>query len=172
MTEVKIAGAPISWGVCEVPNWGYQMDAARVLKEMAELGLGSTEFGPEGFLPVEANARAKVLEHHGMSAVGGFFPVKMHLTDYDPMPAIEAEIAACVAAKAEVLVLSADTGLDGYDTKRPELDAAGWAHFTANLDKISDYAAKYGITAVLHPHVGTMVETESDIKHVLEGSKI
>ncbi|EFS92348.1 hypothetical protein HMPREF9607_01433 [Cutibacterium modestum HL044PA1] len=24
---MKIAGAPISWGVCEVPNWGYQMDA-------------------------------------------------------------------------------------------------------------------------------------------------
>jgi len=172
MTEVKIAGAPISWGVCEVPNWGYQMDAARVLKEMAELGLGSTEFGPEGFLPIEAEARAKVLHEHSMSAVGGFFPVKMHLTDYDPMPAIEAEIKACVAAKAEVIVLSADTGLDGYDTKRPELDVAGWAHFTANLDKISDYAAKFGITAVLHPHVGTMVETEDDINHVLEGSKI
>ena len=139
---------------------------------MAGLGLGSTEFGPEGFLPVEANARAKVLHEHGMSAVGGFFPVKMHLSDYDPMPAIEAEIAACVAAKAEVIVLSADTGLDGYDTKRPELDAEGWAHFTSNLDRISDYAAKFGITAVLHPHVGTMVETENDINHVLEGSKI
>ena len=22
---MKIAGAPISWGVCEVPGWGYQM---------------------------------------------------------------------------------------------------------------------------------------------------
>ena len=21
----KIAGAPISWGVCEVPGWGYQL---------------------------------------------------------------------------------------------------------------------------------------------------
>jgi inosose dehydratase len=23
--EDKIAGAPISWGVCEVPGWGYQL---------------------------------------------------------------------------------------------------------------------------------------------------
>jgi hypothetical protein len=35
----KIAGAPISWGVCEVPGWGHQMAPARVLGEMAELGL-------------------------------------------------------------------------------------------------------------------------------------
>ncbi|HMH35736.1 MAG TPA: inosose dehydratase, partial [Streptosporangiaceae bacterium] len=29
----KIAGAPISWGVCEVPGWGYQFSPARVLTE-------------------------------------------------------------------------------------------------------------------------------------------
>jgi inosose dehydratase len=23
--QCKIAGAPISWGVCEVPGWGYQL---------------------------------------------------------------------------------------------------------------------------------------------------
>ena len=35
----KIAGAPISWGVCEVPGWGYQLGPDRVLKEMGEVGL-------------------------------------------------------------------------------------------------------------------------------------
>ena len=64
MANVKIAGAPISWGVCEVPNWGYQMTPERVLKEMADLGLGATEFGPLGFLPIEPADRAKVLAEH------------------------------------------------------------------------------------------------------------
>ena len=27
----RIAGAPISWGVCEVPNWGYQLSPQQVL---------------------------------------------------------------------------------------------------------------------------------------------
>ena len=58
---VKIAGAPISWGVCEVPGWGHQMTPDRVLTEMAELGLGATEFGPLGFLPVEPADRAAAL---------------------------------------------------------------------------------------------------------------
>lgn len=172
MAAVKIAGAPISWGVCEVPNWGHQMSPERVLKEMADLGLGATEFGPEGFLPIDPAARAKVLRDHGMEAVGGFFPVIMHRADIDPLPKVQQELEAYVASGAKTLVLSADTGLEGYDTKREALDEAGWALFNSNLDRIKEYAASLGITAVLHPHVGTMVETEDDINHVLSGSRI
>ena len=47
----KIAGAPISWGVCEVPGWGYQLSPERVLAEMTQVGLAATELGPAGFLP-------------------------------------------------------------------------------------------------------------------------
>src|SRR3712207_8184719 len=31
--EARIAGAPVSWGVIEIPDWGYQMPADRVLRE-------------------------------------------------------------------------------------------------------------------------------------------
>lgn len=172
MTNVKIAGAPISWGVCEVPNWGHQMTPERVLKEMAELGLGATEFGPLGFLPVEPADRATVLAAHGMEAVGGFFPVVLHRADHDPMPEVEQELKAFIAAGAKTLVLSAITGLDGYDVKREELDAEGWKVLNGNLDRVRDYAASLGITAVIHPHVGTMVETKADVEQVLAGSSI
>src|SRR3989442_14785958 len=49
--STRIAGAPISWGVSEVPGWGHQMRRERVLTEMRELGLAATEAGPDGFLP-------------------------------------------------------------------------------------------------------------------------
>lgn len=172
MANVKIAGAPISWGVCEVPNWGHQMTPDRVLKEMAELGLGATEFGPDGFLPQEASKRAEVLAAHGMEAVGGFFPVVMHQVDQDPLPIVQRELEAYVASGAKTLVLSAITGLDGYDVKRETLDEAGWAVLNGNLDRVKEYAESLGITTVLHPHVGTMVETKQDIEHVLAGSKV
>ena len=58
--NAKIAAAPISWGVCEVPGWGHQMSPARVLKEMADLGFSATEFGPEGFLPMEPALKASI----------------------------------------------------------------------------------------------------------------
>lgn len=169
---LKIAGAPISWGVCEVPGWGHQMSPERVLKEMAELGLGATEFGPLGFLPIEPADRAKVLADHGMEAVGGFFPITLHQADFDPIPSVLKELESYAAAGAKTLVLSAETGLEGYDSKRPELDAAGWQVFFNNLERIKETAAAQGVTAVLHPHVGTMVETEADVKKVLDGSTI
>ena len=52
----RIAGAPISWGVCEVPGWGWQDDPESVLTQMREVGLTATEFGPEGFLPTDPSA--------------------------------------------------------------------------------------------------------------------
>ena len=78
--EHKIAGAPISWGVCEVPGWGYQLTADRVLREMREVGLMATELGPEGFLPSEPAAMARVLSEHGLQAVGGFTPLLLHVS--------------------------------------------------------------------------------------------
>jgi len=56
MTDLKIAGAPISWGVCEVPGRGHQLTPDRVLREMRDVGLAATELGPEGFLPAEPDA--------------------------------------------------------------------------------------------------------------------
>ena len=169
---VKIAGAPISWGVCEVPNWGHQMTPERVLKEMAELGLGATEFGPLGFLPIEPADRAKVLAEHSMQAVGGFFPIILHDAGFDPLPTVLEELKSYEASGAKTLVLSAEIGGAGYDAKRPDLDAAGWQVVFSNLERIKDAAAERGITAVLHPHVGTMIETESDVMQILNNTSI
>lgn len=170
--NVKIAGAPISWGVCEVPGWGLQMEPARVLQEMAEIGLGATEFGPVGFLPLDPAAKAAVLKEHGMVAIGGFFPAVLHKADHDPLPSVLVELEGYVASGAAVLVLAADTGLTGYDAKRPELTEQDWQIVFANLERIKEAAAAVGVKAVLHPHVGTMVETEADVMQVLNGSSI
>ena len=40
------AGAPISWGVCEVPGWGHQLDRDRGMAEMRQAGLTAPELGP------------------------------------------------------------------------------------------------------------------------------
>ena len=170
--KLKIAGAPISWGVCEAPNWGHQMGPARVLKEMAELGLGATEFGPLGFLPIDPQNRARVLKEHGMEAIGGFFPIVLHKADHDPLPEVLQELKSYKATGAYEMVLAANTGLAGYDEKRPELDDAGWKIMFNNLNRIREACEAEGVDAVLHPHVGTMVETEVDIMKVLHGSTI
>jgi inosose dehydratase len=74
----KIAGAPISWGVYEVPGRGYQLPPDRVLTEMREIGMAATELGPKGFLPAKREAMARVLSRHRLHAIGGFTPLLLH----------------------------------------------------------------------------------------------
>src|SRR5919107_432187 len=167
----RIAGAPISWGVCEVPGWGYQLAADRVLREMSSIGLAATELGPDGFLPADPGQLAAQLAQHHLSAVGGFTPFVLHRPDADPLVELDRVLPAFLAAGAGVMVISADTGLTGYDS-RPELDADGWDRLLRNLDRVAGSAAEHGIQSVLHPHVGTMVETSTDVARVLEGSEI
>jgi inosose dehydratase len=170
-TSEKIAGAPISWGVCEVPGWGYQLGPDRVLAEMREVGLRATELGPDGFLPSQPAAMARVLDRHHLWAVGGFTPLLLHVAGQDPVPEIDRLLDGYAASGAGVLVLSAVTGLDGYDT-RPELDEAGWRVLLGNLDRLAALAASRGVQAVLHPHVGTMVEHGAEVRRVLDGSSV
>ena len=169
--EARIAGAPISWGVCEVPGWGYQMDADRVLREMRDVGLSATEFGPDGFLPDEPRRKAETLAGHGLAAVGGFVPVVLHDREHDPLPEADTALDGFVAAGAGVMVLAAATGLDGYDT-RPELGEAEWATLFGNLNRLAARAEERGVRACLHPHVGTMIETRDDVDRLLQGTQV
>ena len=167
----RVAGAPISWGVCEVPGWGYQLSPHRVLTEMRDIGLAATELGPDGFLPAEPDAMAKLLSDHHLTAVGGFTPTVLHVPGHDPLPDIARVLDSYAAADAHTLVLSADSGQAGYDT-RPTLDEEGWRSLLTNLDRIAAFAAERDVNAVLHPHVGTMIENTYEVERVLEGSAI
>jgi inosose dehydratase len=167
----RIAGAPISWGVCEVPGWGWQYDPATVLTQMSEVGLAATEFGPDGFLPDDPQEKARTLAGFDLSAVGQFVPVVLHDPGHDPLPEVDRALDGLVAAGATTVVLAAATGGEGYDA-RPVLDDAGWATLVGNLDRLAAAASGRGVTATLHPHVGTVVESGEDTDRVLAGSSI
>jgi inosose dehydratase len=160
----RVAGAPISWGVCEVPGWGHQLAAERVLAEMRDVGLVATEFGPDGFLPEVA-----ILDRFGLRPVGGFVPVVLHDSTVDVMATVGAKLDEFVAAGAGTLVLAADSGRRGYD-ERVELSDRSWRTLLDNLDRIRDAAGERGVTAALHPHVGTVVERGPEVWRVLHGS--
>lgn len=148
------------------------MEPSRVLREMSELGLGATEFGPDGFLPMQPELKASILKEHNMIAVGGFVPVVLHRADHDPVPAVKKELESYKAAGAKVLVLAANSGIDGYDAKLPVLTDDDWQILFNNLNRLQQIAAEVGVKAVLHPHVGTMIETQDHVMRVVAGSTI
>jgi inosose dehydratase len=138
---------------------------------MREVGLTATELGPDGFLPADPEQRAQVLDGHALHALGGFTPLLLHVPGHDPLPEAGRVLDGYAAAGASVLVLSAASGAEGYDA-RPALDEQGWRTLLTNLDRIDALATERGVSAVLHPHVGTMVENGEEVQRVLAGSSV
>ncbi|GAA3584401.1 TIM barrel protein [Amycolatopsis ultiminotia] len=169
--KIRVAAAPISWGVCEVPGWGRVLDASTVLGEMAGLGIAATELGPPGYLPRDPAELKALLADYRLQLVGGFLAVALH-ENPDAAVAEAAESAALFAAcGADVLVLAAATGLAGYD-ERPSLSAAEWSTLVTTTGRIRDVAREHGLSTVLHPHVGTHVETAAEVERFLADSDV
>jgi inosose dehydratase len=107
-----------------------------------------------------------------MHATGGFFPVLLHDPEHDPLPIVAKELESYTASGATTLVLAADSGKAGYYEKRAELTESQWATVFKNLNAITELANSVGVEAVLHPHVGTIIETHGDVVRVVTGSNV
>lgn len=167
----RIAGAPISWGVCEAPGWGHEIAADRVLSEMSTLGLTVTELGPTGYLGATPKDVTAQLNRYGMRLIGGFLPVPLHIDPELDLSEAEAAIAVLAAAGSEVLVLAARSTDGSYDRK-VELTEAEWPVLVANIDRVRAIATRYGLVTTLHPHVGTAIESRESVLRLLELSDV
>ena len=168
----RLVGAPISWGVCEVPGWGKILPASRVLPEMREVGLTVTELGAPGFLPDSKEAVKGVLDAEGMTLMGGFVPLVLQDPDQWDVAVEHAKAAAELFAYCggDRFVTAA---VQDYGWSRPTpLDREQMRTFSRGLRLIDAVCADYGIVQVLHPHVDTLVETKADVTLALEETDV
>jgi inosose dehydratase len=165
--DERLAGAPISWGACEVPGWGVMPTAETVLREMAQLGMRGTELGPPGFLPEDPVALAALLKWHGLALVGGFVPLVLHERGLDSTLAEARRSARLIGgAGGRMLVLAA---VQDAEWSAPRtLDDEGWKRLGAHLNEVEVVAAEYGLAVCLHPHVDTLIETAEQVSRALE----
>ncbi len=173
MSGPRIAGAPVSWGVIEVPDWGYQIPAERVFREAASLGMPALEAGPEGFLPGDPSEVSDLLSRYGMKLVGGFVPAVLHEPSQrdGELVRVEERAGFFAAAGADVLVLAADTEAEDYE-RVAELDEGAWDTLFDSLKRVEEVCDRHGIAVSLHHHYGTVIERDDQVKRFLESSEM
>ena len=168
----RVATAPISWGVCEVPGWGYQLPVDRVLAEMAAAGFTHTELGSLGYLPTEPERLRTTLDTYGLHLLGGFVPLVLH----DPGRAAETRAEAnrwaelIGGAGGQFFVTCAVSRPDQW--RRGPLNDPEWASLCRFLGEIDALARAHGLVQVFHSHFGSLVETDAELSRVLEGSDV
>jgi inosose dehydratase len=168
----RLAGAPVSWGVNDVPDWGVVLAPERVLSEMQGLGLRASELGVLGYLGDEPQEVKGRLERFGLGCVGGFVAVAL----WDERRHAEAKEVAERAARllagagGSYFVTAAVT--DEAWSPPFEPDEAQWRSISKGLEIVGEVCERFGLRQVLHPHVGTLVERASHIEAVLERSEV
>lgn len=166
----RVASAPISWGICEVPGWGEMLPTDRVLREMREFGFSATELGAPGFLPSDAQEAKDKLAEYEMTMLGGFVPLVLH----DPAQREQAIADATAAARVfqasggskfvTAIILDAD-----WSDPRP-LTKDEQVHLVEMLGVVDAICAEHGLEQVIHPHAQTLVETAADVEWLLGAS--
>jgi inosose dehydratase len=168
--EARVAGAPISWGVIEIPDWGYQMPADRLLREAASVGLEAMEAGPEDFLPPDPAEVRALLSEHGLGLVGGFVPAVLHEPQVrqEGLDLAERRAEFFSEAGADTLVLAAIPTSGAFE-RTVELDDGQWRTLFESLKSVEEICDRHGLTAVVHSHFGTVIETDDQLWRFLEG---
>jgi inosose dehydratase len=175
---VRIGSAPISWGVCELPDWGVVLPYERVLDEMAALGYAGTELGPWGYLPQDAGALRRELRARRLELAGAFCPVTLHdRARYDDQVRYALETSRLLADLGAPVLVLAEAGdrsrariAGRVAPEDPRFSADEWTRFAEGANEIARQARAMGLVTAFHPHAGTYVETPGEIDQLLRGT--
>lgn len=172
-TDARVAGAPVSWGVIEIPDWGYQMPVDRVLREASRLGLAAMEAGPEELLPQDPAEVSAILAKYDLSLVGGFVPAVLHESDVREaqLDLVERRAKFFAAAGADVVVLAAIPSTGAFE-QTAELDDGEWQELFESLRLVEEICARQGVRVALHHHFGTLIERDDQLRRFLEGCEM
>lgn len=171
-SDIRLAAAPVSWGVTEVAEGAALFPWSQVMDEIAGAGYAATELGPYSYYPTDAAGLRAALDARGLALTSAFVPLPLR------------DSAAFEQAQDEALRIGrllADLGAgyivlsDAGDERRARLSGrvpadggAGlsdeqWRAAAAGLQALARRAGELGLRAVFHHHAGTYVETPDEL---------
>jgi inosose dehydratase len=181
-SSVKVAAAPVSWGVFEkAAGDPLQLQPEAMLDQMAAAGYAGTELGPPGYFGDAAQLRER-LGARGLSLVGAFLPQRFSRAEH------AAEDRQWMISVLELLAegrpddvmpkaVLADASVEpermrwaGQVPRHPEaaLPRERFSVLIDNLHRAGEAARERGFDPVLHFHAGSYVESAAEIHAVFD----
>jgi inosose dehydratase len=182
MPEMRVASAPVSFGVDEVlVDDAWMPDPDEMLDWMVDIGFAGTELGMPGYLGDGPTVHARLADR-GLELVGSFLPQhfsRREKADEDRAwlaDALALIAAASPAGSRPFAVLSDHfdepdrRAFSGRIQDHPEtwLDSDRFRTLVENLHRAAEMCRNAGFEPVLHPHAGTYVETADEIARVMD----
>lgn len=174
---IRIANAPVSWGIFEFEGIEPPYPYTQVLDEMVETGYTGLELGPWGYLPTNPKKLRPELESRNLQLLSSYVPVKLvdknaHQAGADHAVKVGRLLAAL---GAHDIVLADDNGRvpeliqQAGRVQGSRLSADEWDIFAEGVDLIAKIVHhETGLTVVFHHHVAGYVETPEETRNLMD----
>ncbi|GAB3056598.1 myo-inosose-2 dehydratase [Salinicoccus sesuvii] len=172
MEKIKFGCAPIAWTNDDMPELGAENSFEQCISEMALAGYEGTEIGNK--YPKDPETLKKFLEARNLEVASAWFSAYITTEDFNEVE--EAFIAHrdfLHAMGAKVIVVSEQ----GYSIQgqietalfenSPTLNGADWKRFITGLERLGDLANEKDMKIVYHHHMGTTVQTTTEIEQLM-----
>lgn len=174
---IRLASAPVSWGIYEFEGIEPKYHYTRVLDEIAQTGYTGIELGPWGYLPTEPDVLFGELDQRGLQLLSAFVPVKLVDAGAHEAGAEAAlKVGRLLAALGAVaIVLADDNGKVERLVKEAgrrtgsALTPAEWDVFARGVNLIARRVHdETGLRIMFHHHCAGYVETPDETRALLE----
>jgi inosose dehydratase len=177
VTALRVATAPVSWGIWEQTIDRDDLVPPRSLLEtVTAMGYRALETGPPGYIAADGAAAAELIAQFDVEFVATFLPLRLDDEDAfrEDLRALDRTTAVLAATGGGIVLLA--------DAERPERAAiAGRPGELARdgfspqqLDRAAErlesavaLCAERGLRAALHPHAASYIETPSETDAIL-----
>jgi inosose dehydratase len=169
---IKVASAPINWGIMEhvelPPDYPYN----RVLDEIKAAGYSGTELGPYGFLPADSAVLRSELAKRSLTLCSAFVDIELGNRDAHAagLAFLTRSAKLISEAGARLLVLSDKITPDRNATSGRRSDANQiswsddeWKAAATAIREVIKFCRAVGLRVAFHHHVGSHVETPEEI---------
>lgn len=168
---IRIGINPLTWSNDDLPSLGAHIPLERCLKEGRQAGYAGFELGHK--FPRDSAVLGPLLRAHDLSLVSGWYSMQLCQREVAAeIEAVQPHLSLLRDLGSQVMVCAEVSGCIHGDqgvplSRRPQLDDAGFARFAQRLAAFAKYLQQEGVRLAYHHHMGTVVESESDIRRLM-----
>jgi inosose dehydratase len=174
---IRIANAPVSWGIYEFSEIEQKYPYTRVMDEISETGHTGMELGPWGFLPTDPDVLRPELDKRNLQILSSYVPCNFA----DPRALEETEAHALMVGKLLAALGGVCIVLADDNARVPELvklvgkrrgsylTLSQWDAYAAGVNRVArKIYDQLGLKVTFHHHCGGFVETSDETRNLMD----
>ncbi len=172
---IRIGANPIGWSNDDLRSLGGDTPLETCLAEAKLAGFSGMELGHK--FPREPKALKALLDRHGLDLVSGWYSMSLLERDADAeWVAIQDHKNLLKALGARILIVAETSNAIHGDisiplSRSPRMSEAQWPVFCDRLSRLAARLADDGMQLVYHHHMGTVIETATDVNRMMQNTR-